>query len=114
MTTHLDDHNLARKVSREEFVTRVFRVAGIGVVVLVLAGLVYNNISTRDVLEEVRSCTTPGGECYQRGQESTVKAVGDINRIVVYAAACADRRGVNTEQEIQACVLKLLEEDTDR
>lgn len=46
------------------------------------------NNSSR-VLELVEDCTTPGGECYQRGRENTAGAVGDIGRVTVLAAACA-------------------------
>ena len=56
--------------------------------------------------ERIVDCTTPGGKCYQQGQERTGQAVGDILKGATYAIACADKRGVQTEAEIQACVLK--------
>lgn len=40
-------------------------------------------------LDAIESCTTPGKPCYQNGQTQTAKAVGDINRVVVLAAACS-------------------------
>lgn len=74
------------------------------------------------VLNEVRAvtaliedCTTPvdqgGGECARRGEKSTGRAVSDIGRISIYAAACADRDGVGSASEIQACVERLLAKD---
>ena len=45
--------------------------------------------STDRTLRLVEDCTTPGGECYERGRESTADAVGDIGRVTVLAAACA-------------------------
>lgn len=54
-------------------------------------------------------CTSPGGECYERGQERTGEAVGNINRIVVLAAACADRPGAHTVLEIERCIKGHLE-----
>jgi hypothetical protein len=56
--------------------------------------------------ERIVDCTTPGGKCYQQGQKRTGAAVADILKGATYAIACADKRGVQTEAEIQACVLK--------
>lgn len=62
---------------------------------------------------EIRSCTRPGGKCYQRNQERSAGVVGDISRVVVLAAACAteaDPRasaGVR-EAAITACVTREL------
>jgi glutaminase len=97
-----------QSVQRKELALRWVIVAAAAVVVLILAGLVYNGITNRAVLNEVRSCTKPGGECYKRGQENTGTAVESINKVVLYAATCADKRGVNTQSEIEACVLDLL------
>lgn len=59
----------------------------------------------------IRDCTDPGGACFERGQRQTAKAVGDINQVIVYAAACADRDGVQTQPEIYACVIDMLAND---
>lgn len=37
----------------------------------------------------IKSCTTPGMDCYERGQRQSAKAVGDINKVIILAAACA-------------------------
>lgn len=59
-------------------------------------------------------CTTPGGDCYQQSQGRTGEAVSGINlytkAVVIIAAACADRPGVNTERQIEKCVNEKLEE----
>lgn len=39
--------------------------------------------------DRIEDCTTPGGECYERGQSQTTQAVGDIGKLSVYASACA-------------------------
>jgi hypothetical protein len=37
----------------------------------------------------IKDCTEPGGECFKRGQKRTAEAVGNINQVIVAAAACA-------------------------
>lgn len=65
----------------------------------------------RELLRLIKSCTTPGEECFQEGQERTADAIADINRVTVYAASCADKPGVQGQAEIYACVVELLAED---
>lgn len=60
---------------------------------------------------QIESCTTPDGECYKRGQKQQGGAIADINKITVYAAACADREGEQTVEAIQFCVLRRLAAD---
>lgn len=72
-----------------------------------------NQVDGRTVLDRVKSCTTPGRDCYERGQRQTGRAVADINRVAVYAAACADRPGDQSAAEIQACVMKRLAKDQE-
>lgn len=59
-------------------------------------------------LQVIKDCTTPHRECYERSRAQTAGAVADINRITVYASACADRPGEQTQGEIQACVIQRL------
>lgn len=65
--------------------------------------------NTQATLDLIRDCTEPSGECYQRGQDSTADAVDNIGLLSAYAAACADQPETQTADEIQACVLDLLE-----
>lgn len=63
--------------------------------------------------EIIKDCTTPEGDCYKRAQERTADAVGDINRVVIMAAACASGlpAGLSVDErqtEIQACVIDRL------
>lgn len=58
--------------------------------------------------DRILDCTDPNGECYQRNQDRTADVIGDLNRVAVYAAACADRRGIQGEDEIYACVVRLI------
>lgn len=39
--------------------------------------------------DTIQDCVEPGGKCYERGQEQTAKAVGDIGQLQVNAVACA-------------------------
>lgn len=65
------------------------------------------------ILRIVEDCTTPGRVCADRGAKATADAIADINRVTVYAAACADRPRTQTEADILACVLARLAADTD-
>lgn len=63
--------------------------------------------------DRILDCTDPQGECYQNSQERTAKAVGDINKVVVLAAACSvglpDGLTVAERQDaIQSCVIDRL------
>lgn len=59
----------------------------------------------------IEDCTTPGRDCYDSGQKRTADAIADINKVAVYAAACADQDGVQGEDEIYTCVIRLLAAD---
>jgi hypothetical protein len=74
--------------------------------------------STRD---DIADCTIPGGECYQRSQEQTGEAIGQlINEEILtrtyarLAASCADKAGVQTEDDIEKCILRDLKEEVDQ
>jgi hypothetical protein len=58
-----------------------------------------------EVLDRIRNCTTPGRPCYDRGQRQLAKAVGDVNRVVILAAACASKPFEQSVEAIQACVV---------
>jgi hypothetical protein len=95
---------------------------GAGVLAILLLTLIVRTWSLADAIREtqksntgavklIRDCTDPSGDCYKRGQKQTAVAVADINKISVYAAACADRPGVQTASEIYACVVERLAQD---
>lgn len=65
--------------------------------------------NTKATLDLIRDCTEPSGKCYQRGQASTADAVDNIGLLSAYAAACADQPETQTADEIQDCVLDLLD-----
>lgn len=102
---------------------RTREIAGAAVYVTLAAlaiGMIYAIVQTYSLTAAIREqqkanvsvnnrlidCTTPGGTCYRQGQERTGAAVADILKGATYAIACADKRGVQTEAEIQACVLE--------
>lgn len=60
------------------------------------------------VLETIKNCTTPGRPCYERGQRQLAKAVGDVNRVVIIAAACASQPYGQSVADIQRCVVDQL------
>ena len=104
---------------RLNFVTPLARAAagvlvGVLVGILIVGGVVLvvqireATTSTNKTSKAVLDCTTPGGECFKRGRRATAKAVGDINRVIVLAASCADRPGDQTRRQIERCVLRQL------
>jgi hypothetical protein len=58
--------------------------------------------------ERIEECTTPGQPCFKDSQQRTADVIAEINRVAVYAASCADRPGVQGEDEIYACVVRLI------
>jgi hypothetical protein len=61
----------------------------------------------------ILDCTDSTGECYKQNQARTAKVVGDLNRVIVLAAACSvgleSGLTVNERQvAIQGCVLNRL------
>lgn len=70
-------------------------------------------LSSQQTLKAVEDCTQPVGDCFKRGQKATASAVGDINRVVILAAACSvgldQRLSVAERQDvISACVIDRL------
>jgi hypothetical protein len=135
MEQHTSDDALARRIARATLATRVF----VLVVIVLGAAILYllvdlgrdtNKVVTgieeqqdtntatitasKRTLNLVTECTTPGRRCFERAQERTASAVADINRAAVYAAACADREGVQGVDEIYACVIRQLAHSDDR
>ena len=114
----MSQHGIRR--SRAETFVRVGGLVGaIGVVCLIVASLVYLvNIASKIQQvqaettkrgQEIQSCTTPGGACYERSQQQTGAAVGSINQVTILAVACARQPGNDTEAEVKACVEKGLQ-----
>lgn len=60
----------------------------------------------------IASCVTPEGKCFKDGEERTGRAVENIGLLSIYAAACADTPGVQGAPAIEACVRRLLEENS--
>lgn len=118
-TSEFEDRpELVKKRARALIVQRL---AAAALAVFVIASLTltaYNaivGIATRAALLD---CTTPGGQCYQEGQKRTAEAIrqlveaneaGEVTtrEIVILAADCADNPGVDTADEIEACVGEL-------
>lgn len=64
--------------------------------------------------DRIEDCTTPGRKCYEQSQKRTADVVTDLNRVAVFAAACADKPGVQGEDEIYSCVIRLLAEEAEQ
>ena len=70
--------------------------------------------SNTSTVNLIRDCTQPTGKCYQRSQAQTGDAIAVINRVSIYAAACADRAGNRGNiTRIQTCVLDRIDQDNN-
>jgi hypothetical protein len=67
-----------------------------------------NTDQIKQLAETIKSCTDPAGQCFKDGQARTGEAVASINEVIIYAAACADRPGVDSPPEIRNCIRDLL------
>jgi hypothetical protein len=68
----------------------------------------HSQITNHQTLHAIKSCTKPDGRCYKRGQKQTARAVSNINRVVILAAACASQEPGQSVARIQACVINRL------
>ena len=98
---------LSRRTLRLRAAFYVTLGAAVVAMLLLLVAIALGNRSNGQV---IRDCTTPGGECFERSAKRQAAVIGEppapINDVVILAAACADRVGVDTEAEIRACVLE--------
>lgn len=58
-------------------------------------------------------CTQAAGQCFERNQQSTSDLIVRLIDSSIYAAACADRPGYQTDQEIRDCVLRKLDAEPE-
>lgn len=115
----------ARREVRADLATRafvVFVLVSVVCTLTLLTALTLQNFQrgkdNRDTLVALKaqsglitSCTTPGGACYERGQQQTGDAVSNINRVIIAAASCAvGKTGTPAviETAIQSCVINRL------
>ena len=117
-------HDSGPAKARAVLWTRILIVCGIIFSLLVTGLLLYTVLlvrqtqvdgvarskDTKVLAEQIRSCTSPGGKCYERGQRQTAKAVDAIGAVnkssAAAAAACAQTR---TEYaEILRCINRTL------
>jgi hypothetical protein len=66
------------------------------------------NEKNDETLALIKDCTEPAGDCFKKAQARTAKAVGDINRVIVIAAACASKPVEQSVTEIADCVTRRL------
>lgn len=89
---------------------------GAGALFVLIMWLITTNAVTsqanNETLDIIKDCTTPGRKCYDRGQKRTADVVFNLNRVTIYAAACATKeKNQGNIAKIQACVLHRIEQD---
>lgn len=95
-------------------------VTGAGValaVIVVLTAGVFSAVVSRnnnEALGIIKDCTEVQGECNRRNQAATAQVVFNINRVSIYAAACASRKeNAGSVAKVQACVLDRMQQDSN-
>lgn len=87
----------------------------LGAVTLFVAALAVIGYQVTTTNQRVVDCTTPGGRCYQQGQERTAQAVGDVLRVSVYMAECSrlfpNESGPEFDRKLERCVFDRLAAD---
>lgn len=113
-----------RKLGRQEF---LYGIAGVLLGILIVGVLVVltgtwsmtnrlrdAQLNNTEILRVIKDCTTVGGKCQQRNQKAMEHATSDINRVSIYAAACASKRdNRGSVVKIQTCVLNRIQEDAN-
>jgi hypothetical protein len=117
--------DLVKKRARAIVVQRLAFCVVAFFIVATLSILTINAVISLKTRSALLDCTEPSGECAQEGQKRTADVIqqlieagrlGDVatQRIVVLAAACADKEGVNTIPEIERCVNDQLKADKEQ
>lgn len=76
----------------------------VGVILLTIVQRQHEGQRAVDLLVD---CTTPHHPCYERGQETTKKAIQQLELIVVYANLCTSSGGAHpSEPEILRCITR--------
>lgn len=129
MTTHEDEFDgrpdLVKARARAIVVQRVAAsLVGLSIVAS-LTLLTFNALQSTRTRETLLDCTVPSGKCYAQGQKRTGEAIQQLidanslnevatRRIVVLTAVCDDLPGVDTVDELQACVDRKLARDVKK
>jgi hypothetical protein len=113
---------LVRKRARSILVTWFAITALLIMFGSVMALLSYNAIQSIKTRNALLDCTQVTGKCHQESEDATARAIkrlldtGGENHqltrlVVLYAAACADIPGDQTERQIERCVNNRLRDD---
>lgn len=110
-----DRPDLIRRRARANFAGKVLLGVLILTTVLTLALVIVSTNSGNADRDRLVECTTPNGRCYQQSQKRTSKLIQQLidantqqavktRRVVVLAQYCHGLPGVDTVDEILACV----------
>lgn len=85
-------------------VTTVSTMIILSVLLLGVAKLQTVAYNTNSTSKRLLDCTSPQGKCYQDGNRRTGEAIGNINRVSIYAAYCAKIPVNVTAKQIENCI----------
>jgi type VI protein secretion system component VasK len=106
----MDVRDAERARRRASIANLALLIIALAVVALVLTVSWQNNRlgnQNRDLGNQIRSCTTPQGVCYQQSQRRTSDAVRQIVQSLVWVEQCS--RTADTDTELEQCVTRKLQ-----
>lgn len=62
------------------------------------------NKQNAQLIQQISDCTTPGGECYERGSKRSSEAITLLVQGLIFVETCSKTH--DTDVEIQSCVTK--------
>lgn len=93
-----DVKSAERARRRENFVSLALSLIG----VLVIGMVLFLAFQTQQIGDQIASCTTPDGQCYQDASKRTSGTVQKIVAYQVIVAECA--RATKTDADLEKCV----------
>lgn len=87
---------------------------GLMVLLVLLVSFQNNSLAhqNRKLSDQIRSCTQPGGTCYEQGRQRTGQAVSGLVEAQIMVAVCA--RATDTEADLRRCVNERLRAEAER
>ncbi len=83
----------------------------------VIAGVDTAITSIDQTGEQIASCTTPGGQCYEEGRKRTDGAISAVVRISIFVSQCGrlwpGESGPEYDRQLEQCVMQRLRAATN-
>ncbi len=109
-----DVHAAEAARRRENMINLMLSLLGVIIIGIVLA-VAYQgqrlSAQNNEIIDAVRSCTTPQGPCYQEGRTRANNNIRTLVRANAYSHLCARIPANDTDEEIIDCITERLQAD---